>query len=787
MKLLQRVRLDPGWGVVFLLATFAAWPFLTRASLPVQTDAEMHAYRTFEIIAAWQAGVPYLRWAPDFFYAFGYPVFNYYSPLTYYLGAAYGWACCGVDYGAAAGVKFVLVASIYLGAMGMYLFVRDRWGGLAGAVSVAAFVLSPYLVYIDPHARGDAPETFAIALAPLMLWAFARLRRTASPGDVVLAAVVLAALILSHNLMALIFFGLLLAWLVWDVVFGQMFLKAWILDESLSTRAARGKVVAGLTAAVLLGLGLAAFMWLPAVLERDAIQFRNVAGGPGTYFDFRRYFVDWRELFAPALIFDLGATQMRFYYSLGLAQWSLSALGLLTVFWPRIRRLSVLFFAFAALALIYMILPASAQVWEAFPLIAFLQFPTRLLGPAAVALGVLAGAGVSCTNFVDALPLRWRHSRAAFGALAMALCAVAAMPLLYPPPWPEFGPVSAQRILANELAGIGIGTTSANDFLPVGVTVPPGPQSSLVESYKTGVVDKVNRRTLPEGTQVKIVEHGPEHDRFLVTGESDFVLRPYTFYWPGWTAYVDGQRVPIEIADPDGWITFQVPAGTHDVLLQLENTPIRWAGWLLTALSLVTLLALALWRIRLPVERPAHELMERGAAAALGLVALGALSLRLAADQVGWWRVHSTSQEVLVAQHQRYAALENNVVLLAFDLPQTTASPGDEVPVTLYWKALAPLSLDLRVFVHFIGPDGQLWGQSDKWNPADFPMTRWPLDRYVRDEHLASLRPDAPPGLYQVIAGLWNGDTNQRMRVLDASGQPTGTQGVLLTETFVVK
>ena len=76
--------IDPAWVVVFGLATLAAWPLLTRHSLPTFTDAEMHVYRTYEILAGWRAGVPYLRWAPDLFYAFGYPVFHYYSPLSYY-------------------------------------------------------------------------------------------------------------------------------------------------------------------------------------------------------------------------------------------------------------------------------------------------------------------------------------------------------------------------------------------------------------------------------------------------------------------------------------------------------------------------------------------------------------------------------------------------------------------------------------------------------------------------------------------------------------------------------
>ena len=88
-KLLRSLPLDAGLLAALLIATLAAWPFLSRASLPTFTDAEMHVYRTFEILSAWRAGVLYLRWAPDLFYAFGYPVFHYYAPLSYYLGAAY--------------------------------------------------------------------------------------------------------------------------------------------------------------------------------------------------------------------------------------------------------------------------------------------------------------------------------------------------------------------------------------------------------------------------------------------------------------------------------------------------------------------------------------------------------------------------------------------------------------------------------------------------------------------------------------------------------------------------
>ncbi len=772
----SRLKIDPGLLLALLLATFAAWPFLTRPGLPTFTDAEQHVYRAYEVMEAWKAGVIYPRWAPDLFYAFGYPVFHYYAPLPYHLAAAYGFLFGGP----LAGMKFVLVSAAYLGMAGMYLFVRDRWGSVAGVIGAAAFGLAPYVVYIDPHARGAAPETFAIGLAPLMLWAFARLRRTASPANLIFAALMLAALTLSHNLMALVFLGLLIAWLVWEAILGE--------GGDPAADAAGWTSVIPLGLAILLGLGLSAFMWLPAILERSAVQYQTISNG---YFDFHNSFVRAREVFAPSLIFDLGATQMRFNHNLGLAQWLLAALGTLSLFFSRPRRRTTLFFALAALALIFLMTPSSVKVWEHAPLIAFLQFPTRLLGPAAVMLGILAGASAS---WMDALRGRW--SGLLFSVIAVTACLVGAMPLLYPPPWGDFGPVNPQRIFKTERDGRGVGTTSGNEFLPVGVTVVPGPRESLWGSYATGIVDKINRATLPQGTTVAVAEHGPEHDRFRVSGSTAFVLRPYTFYWPGWTAYVDGVKTPIEIAQPDGWITFWVPAGTHDVLLRLENTPPRWLAWGVSGLALIILIGLAVWGLRRRQIARLSDLSSKAKrnsfifewnhALLLGAVILGALGVRAAADRAGWWIVHSTEATVLVAQHPHFARLENDAALLAFDLPEVSARPGDLVPVTLYWKALAPLQHNLHVFVHFIGPDGQLWGQSDKWNPADFPMNGWPLDHYVRDEHNARLRANAPPGAYTVSAGLYDGDTGARMHVLDVNGAVTDADGVTLTTTFQV-
>ncbi len=57
----------------------------------------------------------------------------------------------------------------------------------------------------------------------------------------------------------------------------------------------------------------------------------------------------------------------------------------------------------------------------------------------------------------------------------------------------------------------------------------------------------------------------------------------------------------------------------------------------------------------------------------------------------------------------------------------------------------------------------------------------------VRDEHEAIIRSDAPPGDYRIIAGLWDGYTGERMHVLDANGNVTDQDGIVLTTKFIVQ
>jgi uncharacterized membrane protein YfhO len=62
----------------------------------------------------------------------------------------------------------------------------------------------------------------------------------------------------------------------------------------------------------------------------------------------------------------------------------------------------------------------------------------------------------------------------------------------------------------------------------------------------------------------------------------------HTAYFPGWEAYIDGQRVAIKYDRPDnqGIIGLEVPAGKHQIEIKFtERTPARISGDLMSLLS----------------------------------------------------------------------------------------------------------------------------------------------------------------------------------------------------------
>ena len=105
---------------------------------------------------------------------------------------------------------------------------------------------------------------------------------------------------------------------------------------------------------------------------------------------------------------------------------------------------------------------------------------------------------------------------------------------------------------------------------------------------------------------------------------------------------------------------------------------------------------------------------------------------------------------------------------------------GGELPVTLWWHALAPLDTSYTVFVHIIDDEGNRAGQADRLPCGGAcPTTSWRQGDLVGERFEITVDGAAPRGHYQVIAGMYDLHSGLRLPVLDAAGQPVADYLVL--------
>lgn len=746
--------------LALLIGVIAAWPFLVNPGLPAANDAELHIFRIAEMGYSLQAGNPYPRWAANFYYGYGYPIFNYYAPLTYHLG---NWVTLFQPHRAVAGAKILFVGAALLGTVGAYLLGREFGGQGGGLLGAAAFAFAPYILLINPHIRGDLPEVFALASVPWALWSWERLWGGGGKAIWVTAILSAGITLLSHNLTGLTTMLLLMALSAWQWLVGKNHARfGWALLAGFLT------------------VTLTAFFWLPFLLERSYIRLDVASEG---HYDFRNHFVLLRDLLAFLRPVDWRAATNNATMSAGPLMVALAVAGfIVALVWQRktsrLRRLC--FYLLSSLLCFWLITPGSRWIWEAIPGMAYYQFPWRFLGPlAALLVPLVASLGTVALSGK-------RH--AALLAVSCGAILITAMPGLYPIPWPsDFGPVDPLTLLDSELQGRWRGTTSTDDFIPTTVDVIPGPAQSLLDSYRTPPLDRVNHTTISDDTTVIALADVPWRNRFAVQAPRETLLRLFLFYFPGWKAYVNGQETPITLANPEGFITLRVPAGEHEVLLSFEDTPPRTAGWFIAGISLVVFLV-AVWRFPQSTTQSVVTGSDDTGVIPWLAICLGSVLLLklLLFDHVGWFHYTSLPGEARAARYRQPVDLGGEVALLGFDLSSTRLKPGSTLDVTLYWNAQQAISETYQSFVHVVYPEGNIWTQSDHLNPAGFPTNLWPTDRYIADQHRLVLPTDIPEGEYGLSVGLYLLRNNTRLPVLWAESGGRG-DNVVLRETISVR
>lgn len=581
------------WGVAALLfGLLAAAPLLAHNGFLLTRgggDSPFLLQRLHELLAALAGGQFPARWMPNADYGFGYPFFNYYAALPYYLAAlfhVYGFAYVG-------SLKLTQVAALLLAAGGAYGWARTgifniQLSRSQALLAAAAYTFAPFHL-VNLYVRGDSlSELWAMSFYPLVFWSAQRCLEAPRLSRAFILAGSVALLVLSHNISALNF-----------MPFVGLYLLLGGADRLRRPSAGQGPrawapAAVGL-AALAWGLVLSAFFWLPALREISAVQLADVTQG---YFYYGNHFRA-ADLVQPGLFFsaDTGPGQPT-PFSMSLAQAVLTGLGLLVMGAGAVRaRRWSLTHTFLLLGLVlatFMITPASAWLWAHLPLLRYTQFPWRFLS-----IQALFAAAVIAHLVPEDVPSSELRGRALGWVIALgvglALAATSLGQLR-----PDFVPVSdadvtSQRLNLLEYFSANIGSTIGFEYLPRGVNPRPYASDALL-----GRPPRLKALRGQAGG-ARLWQRGPAEAWTVTVTDGPATVAIPTHDWPGWTARVDGQAVPVRAGDGLGWITLDVPAGTHTLLLQLGPTPTR------TLADILSLLAFALPAAYLAYQQLRHR------------------------------------------------------------------------------------------------------------------------------------------------------------------------------------
>ncbi len=111
-------------------------------------------------------------------------------------------------------------------------------------------------------------------------------------------------------------------------------------------------------------------------------------------------------------------------------------------------------------------------------------------------------------------------------------------------------------------------------------------------------------------------------------------------------------------------------------------------------------------------------------------------------------------------------------VYLAEPLPERV-HPGDPIQVKLTLQASEEVLVNYTVFVHLVDPAGRIVAQVDGWpQNGGWPTANWVRGQVVEESYTLTPPPEAIPGNYRIVAGMYDALDGSRLTTRDRRGHP---------------
>jgi hypothetical protein len=633
-------RFDRYLLLILAFSIFAWAPLLTPAYFFQAHDAPHSIFYLVEFDQTLRDGYLWPRWAPDFAFGYGYPLFNIYAPLAIY--AAEILHLLGLSFVGA--VKAMYVLGTIGAGLSMYLFVRRLFGREAGLLAAVVYMVVPFHL-VEIFVRSAYSEFMALALFPLVLYAFTELIASPNVRRLALAGLVYGALALTHHTTFFTFTPFLMAYLLYLLIgTWQGKGKSRALQATLYTLAGG-----------LLGLALSAIYLVPMLAE---LRYVKVEQWTAYNYDYGQHFVYFSQLLSPVWGYGYSGPGLEdgMSFQLGAVSLVLLIFGGWRVLAGRYpHRGTALFFLVVTALAVWLLSPAAQLAWQVLPIASLVQFPWRLLGLTAVTMSVVAGSlvaeqiGKSANGQISKSGdqgirkagnrgIRESGSGGAgnqgsresgeqeIGESGSSRLSTASLipdspspdSLIPDPPIPDPLPPNLLVLLLVIVLG-SFGYTlpqytpvepwregpetvirwdrfSTADRVAMVAYTDEQPTSSPMEAqYLAG--EPLDVATILDGTgTLKMLRHGGASDEVLVTAAGPVTLQFYTYDYPGWRVAIDGRTVSHRHEPPYGLITVEVPDGKHHVSLRMGSTPPRMVGGLVSLAAALAIVVGLLWR-----------------------------------------------------------------------------------------------------------------------------------------------------------------------------------------------
>jgi len=549
---------------VIILSGITILPLFSKGFFPMHDDTQpARVYEMKEALSTRQFPV---RWVGDLGYGYGYPLFNFYAPLPYYIGGFLHLS--GV--GAIDATKVMMGIGMILAGITMYLFASTLLGSWGGLIAAVSYMFAPYHA-LQLFVRGAVGELWAYGLLPLIGWGVVLLTKDSQKRYVGYAAlsVAFAAVFLSHNIT-----GFVIA-----AGSGVLIVGCLIYNHFVKKNVTTAKL---LFLAFATGLGLSAFFILPAFIEAHHTRVEQLIQGGS---DFRNHFVYLDQLWdspwgyagsAPGREDGMSFKIGKIHLILGLMGTAMAYVFHRRGKLPKNQlsifncQLSIVFTS------VFMMLPVSQFIWEAVPFMPYIQYPWRFLTLVLFSISVL-------TAFI--VHPFYTLKKKILSVILAGLLIILNIKYFQP----RFIVEATDDKYISPLQLRYAMSKISDEYLPSDFIAPRDPSEISYQAISNSdfltVIDAFER---------------PTYKRYQVVVPHTQVIVAAVTYFPGWHAYINEREAPIQHIN--GKIAFEIPPGESTIELRLTDTPVRIAGNYISLLSIILLVYVSLF-----LKKSRHE------------------------------------------------------------------------------------------------------------------------------------------------------------------------------------